>query len=68
MNKNEYQLEDMIFTSEAEVFPALNAIDTLVEKENQADEKSETKCEKRRKVSDKPTEKKVPHLLYLLFP
>lgn len=59
VNKGEYGLDEMTFTVEEEVFPALNASDTSVEKENHATtDKPERKTETKRKLPEKPTEKK----------
>lgn len=64
--KDDYELEDMTFALEEEVFqppdiPGSSTLDenhALTEKENKVPEKVDKRLEKKRK-SEKPTEKKV---------
>nr|CAD1837140.1 unnamed protein product [Ananas comosus var. bracteatus] len=60
LNKGgEYGLEEMTFAREEEIFPTSEVPDPSVpEESNVLNEKAETKLEKKRKSSEKPTEKK----------
>ncbi|XP_072950627.1 LOW QUALITY PROTEIN: uncharacterized protein [Typha angustifolia] len=56
--KEEYGLDEMTFALEEEMFPALQATDLSIPEETNAPSEIETKNEKKRKLPEKPTEKK----------